>query len=103
MQVLLADACRRLHDDGAQSELDAARETFRHLGALPDLHQVEALLAHPTPEPTGRLSNRELEVLHTADDAHDRLTQAEPRPRGRSRHGLACAATRRNAPVPTTR
>ena len=38
LRVLIARACRALGDeDGAQLELDAAREVFERLGAAPDL------------------------------------------------------------------
>ncbi|MBN2622098.1 MAG: helix-turn-helix transcriptional regulator, partial [Acidimicrobiales bacterium] len=46
--------------DTARLELDAARATFRELGAEPEERQVAALLGHAAPSP---LSPREVEVL----------------------------------------
>jgi DNA-binding NarL/FixJ family response regulator len=55
-------ACRELGDgEAARSELNAARETFRTLGARPDLAAVENLL-RPAAAPGG-LSAREIQVL----------------------------------------
>jgi ATP/maltotriose-dependent transcriptional regulator MalT len=60
-RVLIALACRALHDDGSAAlELDAARDTFARLGAVTDLRRTDRLLG--TGEPAG-LSRRELEVL----------------------------------------
>jgi ATP/maltotriose-dependent transcriptional regulator MalT len=62
VRIALGQACRALgDDDGAQLELNAARDTFRTLGATPDLDRVRSLT-----EPLGAsgvLSQRELEVL----------------------------------------
>ncbi|MPV38461.1 helix-turn-helix transcriptional regulator [Georgenia subflava] len=65
-RVLLAQACRALDDrDGARLELDAARRTFRRLGADPDLVRVDQELALVTPDADapGGLTPREVEVL----------------------------------------
>jgi|KBSSwiStaDraftv2_1062776.scaffolds.fasta_scaffold23400_7 DNA-binding CsgD family transcriptional regulator/tetratricopeptide (TPR) repeat protein len=61
-QVLIAQACRALHDrDSADIELDAACQTFQHLGATVDL----ARLRTPGVEPRSAagLTVRELQVL----------------------------------------
>jgi len=56
---LVARACRALGDDEtAALELEAVRETYRRLGAAPDLARLERL-----PRDDGGLSARELEVL----------------------------------------
>jgi DNA-binding NarL/FixJ family response regulator len=61
--VLTALACRELGDeDAARAELNAAREVFERLGALPDLARTEALLITET-VPAGGLTSREVEVL----------------------------------------
>ena len=44
-------------------ELDAARRTFRDLGAGPDLARVEAMIDGPTERLPGGLTPREVEVL----------------------------------------
>jgi DNA-binding CsgD family transcriptional regulator/tetratricopeptide (TPR) repeat protein len=62
-QVLAALACRTLGDrDTAAVELEAARECFRTLGAVPDAEKVDGLLDEPGDETHG-LTPRELEVL----------------------------------------
>ena len=69
--VLVAQACRALHDDeAAEAELESARETFAGLGALPDAHRVEVLQHGPRVGPSTQagetahaLTTRELEVL----------------------------------------
>jgi len=63
-RVLVGQACRALHDeDTAAMELDAARQVFRQLGAVPDLTRVDALTRkHPVGDASG-LSPREVEVL----------------------------------------
>ena len=62
-QVLAALACRALGDhDTAELELEAARECFRTLGAVPDAARVDGLLGEPGDESHG-LTPRELEVL----------------------------------------
>lgn len=61
VRVLVGQACRAVRDeDSAATELHAAREVFRRLGAAPDLAAVEALVPGPA---TGGLSPREVEVL----------------------------------------
>ena len=63
-RVLVGLACRALDDaDAATLELDAAADTFRGLGARPDLARVEALLHRPAARPAGGLTARETEVL----------------------------------------
>jgi DNA-binding CsgD family transcriptional regulator len=65
-RVHIGLACEALGDhDAAALELDAARATFEHLGARPDLERLAALMhdrasaqPHPTP-----LTEREREVL----------------------------------------
>jgi len=60
-QVLIAQACRALHDsDSAGMELDAACRLFQQLGAKPDLASLQ-----PSSETrsTAGLTRRELEVL----------------------------------------
>jgi DNA-binding CsgD family transcriptional regulator len=59
-RALIADACASLGDDEAGAlELEAARELFERLGAVPDL----ARLSGGPPAPSYGLSQRELEVL----------------------------------------
>jgi ATP/maltotriose-dependent transcriptional regulator MalT len=63
-RVLIGVACRALGDeDTAEMELDAARTVFRQVGARPDLARVEELSPSSTAEPTGGLTEREVEVL----------------------------------------
>ena len=65
---LVAEACRRLGDDeAAKLELEAARETFRELGAMPDLARTE-----PRGDLRDRhgLTPRELEVLRLLAAGH---------------------------------
>lgn len=63
IRVLLAAAYRALGDgDGAELELDAARQVFEQLGAEPDLAAL-APTAQPAETPPHGLSRRELEVL----------------------------------------
>jgi DNA-binding NarL/FixJ family response regulator len=50
-------------DEGAEMELDAARQVFLGLGAEPDLLQLEELSRPATPAPTGGLTGREIQVL----------------------------------------
>jgi ATP/maltotriose-dependent transcriptional regulator MalT len=64
VRVLVARACQDLGDaDTAALELDAARRTFRDLGAAPDLARVEEPAAVPVERPPGGLTVRETEVL----------------------------------------
>jgi DNA-binding CsgD family transcriptional regulator len=65
-RAFIGVACEALGDhDAAALELDAARATFEHLGARPDLERLATLMhdrvpaqPHPTP-----LTERECEVL----------------------------------------
>jgi DNA-binding NarL/FixJ family response regulator len=62
-RVLIGRACRELGDtDSAAMELDAAREVFETLGALPDLTRLNAL-DDVDAAPAGGLTAREIEVL----------------------------------------
>jgi len=62
-RVLIALACRVLgDDDGAQTELHAARSTFAALGAAPGVAAVDSLSEKP-PSPPDGLTTREIEVL----------------------------------------
>ncbi len=66
VRVLIAAACRLLGDlDGAANELDAARRTFRELGAAPDLLAIDsgAKGAGAMPQRACGLTDREVEVL----------------------------------------
>ena len=61
--MLIGRACRALGDEeGAQLELESARELFAELGAIPELRDIESLLESVGPAPGG-LSEREIEVL----------------------------------------
>jgi DNA-binding CsgD family transcriptional regulator len=61
-RVLIASACRALGDeDAATMELDAARQVFVELGAVPDVARVDGLRARS--RQPGGLSPRELEVV----------------------------------------
>lgn len=63
VRVLIGLACRQLGDGGsAEVELDAARHTFRELGAVPDLDRLSRL-DHAAAPGSGGLSAREVEVL----------------------------------------
>lgn len=62
-RVLVAQACRELGDDDATGlELEAARDTFRQVGAAPDLARVRSLTVGSRAHDHG-LTDRELEVL----------------------------------------
>jgi DNA-binding CsgD family transcriptional regulator len=63
-RLLVGSACRALHDeDTAAMELDAARQVFAQLGAIPDLTRTDALIGKPAVRDPAGLSPRELEVL----------------------------------------
>jgi DNA-binding CsgD family transcriptional regulator len=63
-RVLVALACRALGDhDACEMELAAARQVFQHLGAAPDLARVNELTRPVAPQPAGRLTSREVQVL----------------------------------------
>ncbi len=67
-RALVADACRRLGDDeAADLELEAARESFRRLGAAPDLARTET---RDDRSDTHGLTRRELEVLRLIAAGH---------------------------------
>jgi DNA-binding NarL/FixJ family response regulator len=60
-RVLMALACRALHDtDAASMELDAARRVFLRLGAAPQVARVDELLGSRA---TSGLTSREMEVI----------------------------------------
>lgn len=59
-QVLIANACRALHDrDSAELELEAARRAFQRLGARLDFERLQK----PADAMAGPLTTRELQVL----------------------------------------
>jgi ATP/maltotriose-dependent transcriptional regulator MalT len=63
-RLLLGIACRVLGDDDtATLELEAARDIFAQLGAVPDLARVDSLAGRTTPVDSDRLTPRELQVL----------------------------------------
>ena len=63
-RVLVALACRALgDDDSAALELEAAREIYYGLGAVPDVATVDALAAGRAGGDTHGLTARELDVL----------------------------------------
>ncbi|MGZ4589982.1 MAG: LuxR C-terminal-related transcriptional regulator [Actinomycetes bacterium] len=66
VRTLVGRACRELGDiDAARMEFEAARSTFEHLGAQPDLHQLHgwsSAEAVATQHPAG-LTGREVQVL----------------------------------------
>jgi DNA-binding CsgD family transcriptional regulator len=63
-RVLVAAACRALGDeDGADMELDAARQAFTRLGAGPELTRLDDAMRQQASRPTGGLSAREAQVL----------------------------------------
>jgi DNA-binding CsgD family transcriptional regulator/tetratricopeptide (TPR) repeat protein len=63
-RVLVAEACRAVGDEEAAAlELDAAEETFRELGAAPDLTRVGTLAKPAAGRDAHGLTGRELEVL----------------------------------------
>ncbi|HET7169388.1 MAG TPA: LuxR C-terminal-related transcriptional regulator [Candidatus Limnocylindrales bacterium] len=64
VRVLIGLACREIGDmDAAGLEFDAARRTFRELGAAPDLARLDALAGSSDDARPGGLSPREIEVL----------------------------------------
>jgi ATP/maltotriose-dependent transcriptional regulator MalT len=64
VRVLAGKACRAVGDEeGCRLETDAARETFRGLGAAPDLASLEASPGLALPARPHGLTPRELEVL----------------------------------------
>jgi DNA-binding CsgD family transcriptional regulator len=63
-RVLVGLACRALHDEGtAVMELDAARQVFAQLGAVPDLIHIDTLLPKRRGGGGAGLSPRETEVI----------------------------------------
>jgi len=76
-RVLVAMACRELDDEEtAAMELEAARQVFAQLGAVPDLTRIDALVGKRRVGDAAGLSAREAEVL--------RLVAA-----GKSNHAIA--------------
>ena len=64
VRVLVALCCRAAGDeDTASWELEAARDAFEQLGAVPDIARVNALAASPRRADAHGLSPRELQVL----------------------------------------
>jgi DNA-binding NarL/FixJ family response regulator len=64
VRVLVGLAYRALDDgDSAAMELDAARQVFQRLGAVPDLSQVDTVIGGRPVGDTSPLSSRELDVL----------------------------------------
>lgn len=65
VRELIGRACQASGDsDTAQMEFEAARETFQHLHAAPDLTRVERLIRAQVPSDAAHeLTSRELEVL----------------------------------------
>jgi DNA-binding CsgD family transcriptional regulator len=64
VRVLLGLACRAVGDHGsAELELDAARQVFDELGAVPDRARVEELSRPAPPLPVAGLTGREMQVL----------------------------------------
>jgi DNA-binding CsgD family transcriptional regulator len=71
VRVLIGLACREIGDmDAAGLEFDAARQTFRELGAAPDLARVDALTGSGDEPRPGGLSPREVEVLRAVASGH---------------------------------
>jgi DNA-binding CsgD family transcriptional regulator len=63
-RVLIAKACRALGDgDGEALELRAARSTFAHLNAAPDLARLDMPVTDDERELPGGLTVREVEIL----------------------------------------
>jgi DNA-binding CsgD family transcriptional regulator/tetratricopeptide (TPR) repeat protein len=63
-RVLIGLTCRALGDeDGAEMELDAARQVFAGLGAEPDILRLEEVSRSPAPAKAGGLTAREIQVL----------------------------------------
>jgi DNA-binding NarL/FixJ family response regulator len=63
-RVLLAECCKALEDDdGQRLEIDAARATFKRLGAELDLRRLDAPSAAQTSASGPVLTARELQVL----------------------------------------
>jgi DNA-binding CsgD family transcriptional regulator len=64
VRALVGLAYRQLgDDDGAQMEFEAAGETFDRLGAVPDAARLAVLLTPASPQSSGPLTGREVEVL----------------------------------------
>jgi tetratricopeptide (TPR) repeat protein len=63
-RLLIGQIFKHLGDrDGANIELEAARQAFKRLGAAPDLARIEATTRGPASTSACGLSRRELEVL----------------------------------------
>jgi len=75
VRALIGVAYAALGDaEGARMEFDAALEVFEHLGAAPDAARVAAPLTPETPQPSGGLTGREVEVLrHIATGKTNRV------------------------------
>lgn len=78
-RVLLGRVCRQLGDgETARLHLDAAQETFRCLGATPDLSDLARLRAVEEGRPSSALTGREREVLRlvAAGETNRRIAAA---------------------------
>jgi DNA-binding CsgD family transcriptional regulator len=63
-RLLIGEVFKHLGDrDGANLDLEAARQAFKQLGAGPDLARTEAASHRTAPASAGGLSVRELEIL----------------------------------------
>src|SRR5690606_5876202 len=64
VRMLLGRVCRELGDDEmAEMHFDAAADTFKGLGAKPDLDRLDRLMAREGSETPASLTNRERQVL----------------------------------------
>jgi DNA-binding CsgD family transcriptional regulator len=63
-RLLIGQACRELGDeDGAELEIEAARQTFLRLGAAPDLDRVPKFRVPSAGAGAGGLTGREVQLL----------------------------------------
>jgi DNA-binding NarL/FixJ family response regulator len=75
-QVLIAQACRALHDrDSADIELEAACQAFQHLGATLDLARLRT--SSVAPSSAAGLTARELQVLRLVATGRTNRTIAD--------------------------
>ncbi|HVL55419.1 MAG TPA: LuxR C-terminal-related transcriptional regulator, partial [Burkholderiaceae bacterium] len=65
-RMLIGAACRAIGDrDGAELELQAARQLFERLQARPDVARVDSLLQRGSPDGRANLTAREVQVLRS--------------------------------------